>query len=153
MRLIDADALRINAMQVTETNGVSFNNCFPYWQFSKCIKEAPTIEAAPVIHTEWITNSNYPDKLNRRAKMIRETILDTAKQCICTDREAEYGTPQENLGRIAALWSGYAAHDFTAHDVAIMMALVKVGRIASGKVKQDTYVDIAGYAALAGELA
>lgn len=85
--------------------------------------------------------------------MIRETILDTAKQCICADREAEYGTPQENLGRIAALWSGYAAHDFTAHDVAIMMALVKVGRIASGKVKQDTYVDMAGYAALAGELA
>lgn len=85
--------------------------------------------------------------------MMRADILDTAKQCICTDREAEYGTPQENLGRIAALWSGYAAHDFTAHDVAIMMALVKVGRIASGKVKQDTYVDMAGYAALAGELA
>ena len=86
--------------------------------------------------------------------MIRDTILDTAKQCICTDREAEYGTPQENLGRIAALWSGYAAHDFQYwHDVAVMMALVKVGRIASGKVKQDTYVDMAGYAALAGELA
>ena len=28
MRLIDADALRASAMQATETNEVSFNNCF-----------------------------------------------------------------------------------------------------------------------------
>ena len=48
MRLIDADALRASAMQATETNEVSFNNCFPYWQFSKCIKDAPTIDTAPV---------------------------------------------------------------------------------------------------------
>jgi hypothetical protein len=49
MRLIDADVLRASAMQATETNEVSFNNCFPYWQFSKCIKEAPTIDAVLVV--------------------------------------------------------------------------------------------------------
>ena len=41
MRLIDANALKASAMQVTETNEISFNNCFPYWQFSKCIEQAP----------------------------------------------------------------------------------------------------------------
>ena len=49
MRMIDADALRASAMQATETNEVSFSNCFPYWQFSKCIKDAPTIDAVPVV--------------------------------------------------------------------------------------------------------
>ena len=63
MRLIDADALRASAIKATGNTELAFDNCFPYWQFSKCIKEAPTIEAAPVIHAEWKTNSNYPDKL------------------------------------------------------------------------------------------
>jgi hypothetical protein len=49
VRLIDADALKASAMQVTETNEISFNNCFPYWQFSKCIEQAPTIDAVPMV--------------------------------------------------------------------------------------------------------
>jgi hypothetical protein len=62
MRLIDADALRASAMQATETNEVSFNNCFPYWQFSKCIKEAPTIDAMPVVRGEWEFVNDYESK-------------------------------------------------------------------------------------------
>lgn len=42
---------------------------------------------------------------------------------------------------------------FTAKDVAMMMALLKVARIRSGKGTLDCYVDLAGYAACAGELA
>ena len=63
MRLIDADALRASAMQATETNEVSFNNCFPYWQFSKCIKEAPTINAVPVVRGEWVVTDAYPHRV------------------------------------------------------------------------------------------
>ena len=42
----------------------------------------------------------------------------------------------------------------TTIDVAIMMALFKVGRITTaGEFTADSYVDCAGYAAIAGEIA
>jgi hypothetical protein len=53
MRLIDADALRASAIKTTGNTELAFDNCFPYWQFSKCIKEAPTINAVPVVRGEW----------------------------------------------------------------------------------------------------
>ena len=52
MRLIDADALRISALDATKSSEFAFDHCFPYWQFSKCIKEAPTI--GTVKHGKWI---------------------------------------------------------------------------------------------------
>ena len=30
-----------------------FGNCYPFWQFSQAIAQAPTIEAAPVVHGRW----------------------------------------------------------------------------------------------------
>ena len=41
---------------------------------------------------------------------------------------------------------------FTAHDVAAMMILLKVARLATSPDKWDNWVDIAGYAALGGEV-
>ena len=41
---------------------------------------------------------------------------------------------------------------YSAKDVAMMLALLKVARIKTG-VKGDSYVDLAGYAACAGEIA
>lgn len=84
---------------------------------------------------------------------IREEILQQAKICVCTDREAAYGAPENNFARIANLWNAYKPGNFAPHDVAIMLALLKIGRIASGKVKADNYIDLAGYAACAAELA
>ena len=37
-------------------------------------------------------------------------------------------------------------------DVAAMLALMKLGRIAGGQVKPDNWVDLAGYAACGGEI-
>jgi len=67
MRLIDADALRASAIKATGNSVLAFDNCFPYWQFSKCINEAPTISAVPVVRckdckhyqTDVLFNSNY----------------------------------------------------------------------------------------------
>ena len=39
---------------------------------------------------------------------------------------------------------------FTAKDVAMMLALLKVARIHNGD-KMDSFIDLAGYAACAGE--
>lgn len=53
---------------------------------------------------------------------------------------------------IAQLWTVYTGHTFTQKDVAMMMALLKAARIKSGE-KADSFVDLAGYAACAGEIA
>jgi hypothetical protein len=41
----------------------------------------------------------------------------------------------------------------TPHDVAIMMALLKLARTQTGTYNRDDYVDAAGYVALAHRLA
>lgn len=45
MRLIDADALRADAITRSGGTEFAFDNCYPFWQFSQAIAQAPTIEA------------------------------------------------------------------------------------------------------------
>ncbi len=83
----------------------------------------------------------------------RKSILDAAAQCVCQDRETQYGAPEDNFARIADLWNAYKPCGLTAHDVGILLALLTIGCIASGQTKADNYIDLAGYAACAGEIA
>ena len=93
--------------------------------------------------------------------MKREDILNGAKHCVCGGREDDYGSPEDNFGTIAALWEAYLrarcmyVSDIAIlpEDVAAMMALMKIGRIATGAPKADSWIDLAGYAACGGELA
>lgn len=87
--------------------------------------------------------------------MIRGEILDKAKAIVTKDRETAYGSPENNFQRIAELWTAYfdGGFEFSDEDVAIMMALLKIARIATGNTKEDNYIDLAGYAACAAELA
>lgn len=63
MRLIDAGTLRISAIKATDNSELAFDNCYPYWQFSECIKKAPTIDAVPVVRGEWEVAIGYdPNK-------------------------------------------------------------------------------------------
>lgn len=84
--------------------------------------------------------------------MNRKECLEESIKCVCTDREGQYGSPENNFSLIAKLWSVYKGETFTAEDVAMMMALLKIARIKMGKLKADNYVDLAGYAACACEL-
>ena len=88
--------------------------------------------------------------------MNRDEILDIAKQMVSGDREQDYGSPENNFLRIANLWNSYLTGRSTAfiesRDVAAMLALLKIARIASGNAKDDNWVDLAGYAACGGEL-
>ena len=95
--------------------------------------------------------------------MTRKEILDAAAECVCGQREQDYGTPENNFETIGLLWGVYlrAAHPeltkvmavnhITSKDVAAMMGLLKVARIATGK-SVDSFVDLAGYAACGGEI-
>ena len=84
--------------------------------------------------------------------MTRKEILDAAAQCVTQDRRVQYGAPEDNFSCIAKLWTAYKDIEFTAHDVGMLLALVKIGRIKSGQAKADNYIDLAGYAACAGEI-
>jgi hypothetical protein len=72
--------------------------------------------------------------------------------CVCGDREQDYGSPENNFQIIANLWGAYSGYEFDAKDVAAMLALLKIARIASGHAKADNWVDLAGYAACGGEI-
>ena len=84
--------------------------------------------------------------------MTRKEILDRANACVNGHREQDYGSPENNFGLIAALWNAYTGSRFTAVDVAMMMALLKIARARNGGT-EDCFVDLAGYAACGGELA
>ena len=86
-------------------------------------------------------------------EITRKSILADAERCVCQDRESQYGAPEDNFLRISHLWNAYKPCGFTPHDVGIMLALLKIGRIAGGQAKADNYIDLAGYAACAGEIA
>ena len=85
--------------------------------------------------------------------MNRSEILDAAKACVCGHREQDYGSPENNFGLIGQLWTTYTGTMITATDVAMMMALFKIARIKTGTATEDSFVDLAGYAACGGEIA
>ena len=78
-------------------------------------------------------------------------FLNTASILVSDDRHATHGDKTLNHVNIAKLWSAYKDVEFTAHDVAVMMALLKVARTKFGQPTSDTYVDAAAYMAIAGE--
>lgn len=84
--------------------------------------------------------------------MKRAEILEAARVCVCGEREQDYGTPEDSFALIGKLWTAYMGVHFTPKDVAMMMALLKVARIKAGDTA-DSFVDLAGYAACAGEIA
>ena len=83
----------------------------------------------------------------------RADILDRAKAIVTGEREKQYGKLEDNFAIIAELWSAYTGYKFSPVDVAMMMALLKVARIKTGVGTVDSFVDLAGYAACAGEIA
>ena len=92
-----------------------------------------------------------------------EMLREAAK--VIEDRHKTYGPPTKNFENIARLWNAFALGcanaknvdyvipEFSAADVAIMMALVKIARLAETPDHVDSWTDIAGYAACGREVA
>jgi hypothetical protein len=77
----------------------------------------------------------------------RVEALREAAKIITGDRDAQYGRPEENFGRIAKVWSMILGVEISNEDVAMMMVGLKVARYANKSGFQgDTWIDIAGYA-------
>lgn len=93
--------------------------------------------------------------------MDRKQILDKAMQMTNGSRQDDYGRPENSFQVIADLWNAYlggivyknGGEVYVApHDVAALLALLKIARIATGHGKSDNWIDLAGYAACGGEL-
>jgi len=88
-------------------------------------------------------------------------ICKKAESLVGGDRAATHGDKLQNHQNIAALWQVFLNQqlppqchiELTALDVANMMELLKIARRMAGAHNIDDYIDGAGYAACAGEIA
>jgi len=69
------------------------------------------------------------------------------------DRNAQYGEPTDTFRVIAALWSAYLEQPITPADAVILVSLLKVARLKANPAHTDSWIDLAGYASIGGELA
>lgn len=97
----------------------------------------------------------------------RRDCLEQATECVTSDRAAAYGEPEDNFGNIADIWSAQGVRIYqdshgafrdehrsvNATDVALMMAGMKLARLRYNPGHNDSWVDMAGYAACGMEIA
>tara|TARA_E500000075_G_scaffold33684_1_gene30084 strand:- start:1637 stop:1915 length:279 start_codon:yes stop_codon:yes gene_type:complete len=82
----------------------------------------------------------------------REDFLNKAEELINGPRAKEYGPAKFNHERIATIWSVILGRCITPEQVAACMIGLKLARLAEDATKDDSWVDIIGYAALGGEI-
>ena len=84
--------------------------------------------------------------------MNTKEFLQEATKLSSEQRQKDYGDKVNNHKNIARLWSAYLNIKIEAHDVAVMMVLLKIARTKLGAVSKDTYIDMSAYGAIAGEI-
>ena len=87
-----------------------------------------------------------PSDINPRSALLRR-----ATRIVNDDRNKSYGDPSENLATIADMWNTMFGGESTAHDVALAMIAVKLSRLVTTPNHEDSWTDIAGYAAIGWE--
>ena len=72
------------------------------------------------------------------------TVAVDALRLVDEERQESYGDYEENLSRIAGMWSSFLNVDISAMDVALMMVLLKTSRAKAGYAR-DNAVDGVAY--------
>ena len=103
--------------------------------------------------------TGLPLKTKIKTNVTKKEILAKASDLISNDRNKSHGDAFNNHAEIAEFWNIFLDKklnpmaSITADDVAIMMILLKISRHIQGdKNNMDNFVDMAGYAAIAGEI-
>ena len=89
----------------------------------------------------------------------RKELLNIVDKTINSDRNTQYGEPEDSFKQIAHLWNAYLEAKYSGHkidhevtclldkeDIGLMMCLFKICRDMNG-VKLDNYIDAIGYLA------
>lgn len=86
------------------------------------------------------------------ARLLPESLGEVAPSSVLTeagatvlDRQEGYGSPYDNHGRTARIWSAMLGIEVTARMVCLLNIAQKVSRDTNAP-KRDNLVDIAGYA-------
>lgn len=160
------------AKQVCLHFGVTCKGC-PFYDFKKSVGETICRDAwnlhrkdAEIILATWIGGTDYVKTMGEQEPQkepeTRREILQAAERCVCGDRDASYGGPEDSFALIASLWepvirtrcvSPGADVAVDAVTVALLMAELKIARAATNTGHMDSWVDLAGYAACGGEIA
>lgn len=70
---------------------------------------------------------------------------------ILEERQKDWGNPVDTHRRIARVWSGILNYHITAHQVALMMAGLKLVRADLNPGDADSYVDARAYVRIAAD--
>lgn len=124
----------------------------------KCTEHEADLSALPEEPAPAFSASLLGQVEVKREPVTKKTVLETALQTVA-DRGVPYGGVEDNFRRIANLWNAHLENRFTefaphleAADVAMMMILMKIARLAHAPSHADSWVDVAGYAACGGEI-
>lgn len=82
----------------------------------------------------------------------RFDMLAKTQKIVDGQRDKEFGDPLDNMKCAAKLIGGYLGarrgDSIEAADVSIFMALFKIARLAGKRGSTDSWLDLAGYAAI-----
>jgi hypothetical protein len=101
-------------------------------------------------------SSQFFEEWDQRADKVQSScqagdILFQARQAI-NDRASERDVEAErSMKRAVAIFNAYSGRDLTETDGWMFMLCLKMARSKSGAFQKDDYIDMCGYAALAGE--
>ena len=84
--------------------------------------------------------------------MKRNELLDTANNLVNGPRANDYGDAYENHERVAQLWSPILGQDVSVSQVYQCLIALNLARLSVTPTHIDSWIDIAGYASLAGEI-
>ena len=139
-------------------------------ELQTAVKLTPEVRieiAAKLVHLSELLKKNeedidavFKDRENLRKKIEdmmsvpseRAAVLREAEKMVCGHREQDYGDPEDNFIVISQLWTVYTGRELSPLDVAIMMCLMKIGRITTGTATRDSFVDAIGYLACGSEI-
>jgi len=89
--------------------------------------------------------------------LTKEETLERAYTLVTGERNRTYGPPRKNLEITAQIWSAQLAHvllrPLRPDEVAQLMVGLKLARLVESPDHADTWVDVAGYAAIGAEVA
>jgi len=90
--------------------------------------------------------------------MKADRLLQQAAEVVGGDRAQAHGSMEETHDLIAGFWQLYLENrrdkgkPINAHDVAMMMVLLKAARSQRGRLEVDDYLDMAGYIGCAAQM-